>query len=100
MMKLPPITIKGEYISRAEMELLESDQSLQINTALSNEPRTLGHKRSIKWFAGAKMHKSLETAARRGIDDIRELLVAVGNDINEVERSMSVNKLLAKMRIS
>ena len=45
------------------------------------------------------MHRSLEIAARHGVEDIRELLVAVGNDINVVNTNMSVSKLIARLQI-
>jgi hypothetical protein len=97
--KFPPITIKGEYISRTEMELLASDPSLQRTTVLPNKSSKTVKKGSIKWFSGAKMHRSLEVAARRGIEDLKKLLVAVGNDINDLESSMSMSKLVAKIQI-
>lgn len=82
------------------MELLTSDPSLQRTSPFLNKSKKAGKKRNIKWFPGAKMHRSLEIAAKRGIEDFKRLLVAVGNDINDLESSMSVSKLVTKMRIS
>lgn len=81
------------------MELLQSDSALPNLSTLSNKLTTLGRKPRIKWFIGEKMHRSLEIAARHGVEDIRELLVAVGNDINVVNTNMSVSKLIARLQI-
>jgi hypothetical protein len=92
--------IRGEYISPAEMDLLKNNGALQRTNVPSKKSKKTGQKQSIKWFPGAKMHRSLEIAARRGIEDIRKLLVAVGNDIGDLDRNMSISKLVAKMRIA
>ena len=82
------------------MDLLRNNGALQRANVPSNKFKKTGQTQSIKWFPGAKMHRSLEIAARRGIEDIRKLLVAVGNDISDLDRTMSVSKLVAKMRIA
>lgn len=82
------------------MDLLKNNGASQRANLPSNKSQKTGQKRNIKWFPGAKMHRSLEIAARRGIEDIRKLLVAVGNDISDLDRNMSVSKLVAKMRIA
>jgi len=46
------------------------------------------------------MHTALGMAARRGIEDIRRLLHAAGNDITTLEKSTSLIKLMSKLRIA
>ena len=46
------------------------------------------------------MHRALAEAAKRGIEDIRKLLIAAGNDVEVLDRSMSVSKLVSQMRIA
>ena len=54
----------------------------------------------IKWFSGVRMQKALRTAAKRGIEDMRKLLVVAGNDIESLDKSISVTRLVSKLRIS
>ena len=78
---------------------MQSDPALPNLSGLSNKHITLERKPRIKWFTGEKMHRSLEMAARHGVEGVRKLLVAVGNDVNVVDTNMSVSKLIAKLQI-
>jgi hypothetical protein len=53
----------------------------------------------VKWFPGVRMHKALAIAARRGIEDVKRLLKAAGNDISALEKGTSLTKLISKMRV-
>jgi hypothetical protein len=46
------------------------------------------------------MQRALRTSAKRGIEDLRKLLATAGNDIELLEKGMSVSKLVSKLGIS
>jgi hypothetical protein len=78
-----------------------------MQTAISAHHRSsssillgMEQKTRIKWFSGAKMHRALKMAAKRGVEDIRKLLILAGNDIDLLERSLSMSKLVSKLRIA
>ena len=98
--ELPPVTVRGEYISQAEMELWTYGPSLHARSpSFMTSKQQPSRTRTIKWFPGPRMHRALEAAARRGMEDLKKLLAAVGNDINDLDGSLTVGKLVAKMQI-
>lgn len=115
--ELTACTICGQVEAGYEISAHGNDQSdaaispIQIPTEFVSEilPKTcsatsslLGveRKAKIKWFSGAKMHKALKMAAKRGVEDIRKLLVLAGNDTDMLERSLSMSKLVSKLRVA
>lgn len=86
---LSPIKIPASFISQAD-----------ATASTTNTLPRPGHKTKIKWFPGKKMHKALRLATKRGVDDLRKLLIMAGNDIDVVERSLEMSRLVAKLRIA
>ena len=84
---LPPILVSGETVS-------ESELGLSINVPDIGKARKLST--VVRWFPGADMYRALNSASGQGIDDVRRLLLAAGNDRDTV---ISVSKLLARSRI-
>jgi hypothetical protein len=54
----------------------------------------------VKWFPGFSMYLALSMAAKSGIEDVIRLLIAAGNEINFLNRNVSLNNLISNMRIS
>jgi hypothetical protein len=54
----------------------------------------------IKWFPGVNMYKALGIAARLGVEDVVRLLVTAGNDINFLDRTFSLSRMISKMEMS
>jgi hypothetical protein len=46
------------------------------------------------------MYRALGIVAKRGMVDIRRLLIAAGNDPVIIDRVVSVNQLVSQLRIS
>jgi len=46
------------------------------------------------------MRKALKFAAKRGIEDIRKLLVLAGNDLDVLEKDLSMSKLVSHLRVA
>jgi hypothetical protein len=55
---------------------------------------------TVRWFPGAQMYRALGIVAKRGMVDIRRLLIAAGNDPVIIDRVVSVNQLVSQLRIS
>jgi len=45
------------------------------------------------------MHKALAIAAKRGMDDVRSLLIAAGNDTKIIDRITSITQLVSRMTL-
>jgi hypothetical protein len=86
---LPPIFISGETVSESELDL---------STNLPKTGKASKFTTVVRWYPGAPMYHVLDCISRRGIDDVRRLLVAAGNDKDSLDMVISVSKLLAGSR--
>jgi len=84
---LPPIMVSGETISESELQLSLNSMSLENSRSVSIV---------VRWYPGVPMYRVLKSVSKRGIDDVRKLLLAVGNDKDRLDMVISVSKLLAK----
>ncbi|PMD46092.1 hypothetical protein L207DRAFT_507036 [Hyaloscypha variabilis F] len=82
---LPPITVSGDNI--AEGELLISSPNLENSRSLST---------IVKWYPGVEMYRVLNHVSKRGIDDVRKLLLTAGNREDDLDLVISLSKLLAR----
>ncbi len=95
---LPAIHFFGESVSRAEVGLSLIPQMLPSSSTMRlKHPFT--EKAIVKWFPGVNMHKALAVAAKRGMDDVRSLLIAAGNDTNIIDRITSITQLVSRMTL-
>jgi len=88
---LPPILVSGESLPRTELDISFNVQGLEKQ----HSPST-----TVRWFPGAQMYRVLGTVAKRGIEDVRKLLITAGNDRNSLDRIVSVSKLVSQLRVS
>ncbi|KAE9370262.1 hypothetical protein N431DRAFT_343719 [Stipitochalara longipes BDJ] len=84
---LPPILVSGETISLSE---------LQFPIKSSNIGTASGCATLVRWYPGAHMYRVLHSISKRGIDDVRRLLIAAGNDKDGMDMVISMSKLLAR----
>ena len=82
---LPPIMVSGEIISESQLSI--DSPSLENSRRVSVV---------VRWYPGVPMYRVLKSVSKRGIDDVRKLLLAVGNDKDRLDMVISVSKLLAK----
>jgi hypothetical protein len=84
---LPSIMVSGETISESELQLSINSPSLEKSRRVSTV---------VRWYPGVPMYRVLKSVSKRGIDDVRKLLLAAGNDKDRLDMVISVSKLLAK----
>lgn len=84
---LPPILVSGEPISESELRLSGNPS----NSETSKRAQVV-----VRWYPGVQMYRVLKSVSKRGIEDVRKLLVATGNDRDRLDMVISVSKLLAK----
>jgi len=88
---LPPIIVSGESLMRSELDI-----SFNLRrTGTQHSPST-----TVRWFPGAQMYRALGIVAKRGMEDIRRLLIAAGNDPFIIDRVVSVSQLVSQLRVS
>ena len=84
---LPPILVSGETLSSSELQLSitppETGKASRLSTV-------------VRWYPGANMYRVLQSVSKRGIEDVRRLLLAAGNDKDSMDMIISVSKLLAR----
>jgi hypothetical protein len=84
--------VSGETISESELQLF-------INSPNINSPNAGKASRFstvVRWYPGMQMYRLLNSVSRRGIDDVRRLLLAAGNEKEDLDMVISVSKLLAR----
>src|SRR5882724_11153190 len=81
---LPPILVSGETISQGELQLPIDPPDIGIASSLST---------AVRWYPGAHMYRVLNLVSKRGIDDLKKLLLAAGNDKDSLDMVISVSKL-------
>jgi hypothetical protein len=87
---LPPIIVSGEPLTRSELDI-----SFNLRrTGTQHSPST-----TVRWFPGAQMYRALGIVAKRGMEDIRRLLIAAGNDPVSIDRIVSVSQLVSQLRV-
>jgi hypothetical protein len=84
---LPPIVFSGETI-------LESERQLFINSPETQKASRFST--VVKWYPGVHMYRVLQSSSKRGIDEVKRLLVSAGNEKGSLDMVISVSKLLAK----
>ena len=84
---LPPILVSGETISESELGLSVNNSSIRKTGKLSTV---------VRWFPGVHMYRVLHSISKRGIESVRMLLLAAGNDEDSLDLVVPVSKLLAK----
>lgn len=84
---LPPIWISGDTISEIELQF-------SISSHTSGED--CGHSTVVRWFPGVQMYRVLSSVAKRGIYDVRRLLLVAGNEKENLDMVISLSKLLEK----
>jgi hypothetical protein len=83
---LPPILVSGEIVSEDELLLFPSSPDIGKASRFSTV---------VRWYSGVHMYRVLKHVSRRGIDDVKRLLIAAGNDKDSLDMIFSVSKLLA-----
>ena len=87
---LPTILISGEAMSESELALSLS-RPYTRNSKKDSTP--------VRWFQGAHMYNVLSSVSKRGMEDVRKVLVAAGNDKEVLDTVLSVSKLLSRSSI-
>jgi hypothetical protein len=82
---LPPIMLSGETVPESERQLFVNSSDTQKASRFSTV---------VKWFPGVHMYRVLQSSSKRGIDEVKRLLVAAGNDKGSLDMVISVSKLL------
>ncbi len=54
---------------------------------------------AVAWFPGVQMYEVLKAAAKRGIEDVRRLLVMAGNDSKVIITCTSLSSLFSELRM-
>jgi len=88
---LPPILVSGETLSMGELQFLITSSNMGTAGRVSTV---------VRWYPGAHMYRVLHNASKRGIDDVKKLLLAAGNDKDSMDMVISVSKLLARSSLS
>jgi hypothetical protein len=87
---MPPIIVSGESLTKSELDI-------------SFDPRRCGKQHTsstiVRWFPGAQMYRALGIVAKRGMEDIRRLLIAAGNNPASIDRIVSVSQLVSQLRV-
>jgi hypothetical protein len=83
---LPPIMVSGETVPESERQLFTTSSDTQKASRFSTV---------VNWYPGVHMYRVLQSSSKRGIDEVKRLLVAAGNDKGSLDMGISVSKLLA-----
>ncbi len=82
---LPPIALTGETVPESERQLFTNSFDTQKASRFST---------AVNWYPGVHMYRVLQSSSKRGIDEVRRLLVAAGNDKDSLDMVISVSKIL------
>jgi hypothetical protein len=96
---VPAIHFFGESVSRAEVGLSLIPQMLPSSNTVRLK-HLFSEKATVKWFPGANMHKALAVVSKRGMGDVRSLLIAAGNDTKLIDRITSITQLISRMTLN
>ena len=83
---LSPILLSGETVPESERQLFTNSSDAQNASRFSTV---------VNWYPGVHMYRILQSSSKRGIDEVKRLLVAAGNDKGSLDMVISVSKLLA-----
>jgi hypothetical protein len=95
---LPEIHVTGESIPRAEAGL-STLLAVEKHQSARTTDRIVIDRVTVKWFAGTSMHNALRIAARRGMSDVKRLLLAAGNDVDLIDGCTSLANSISKMSL-
>jgi hypothetical protein len=79
--------VSGESISESELQLFTNPPDTKKASRFSTV---------VRWYPGVQMHRLLNSVSKRGIGDVRKLLLAAGNEKESLDMVISVSKLLAR----
>ncbi|KAF4631236.1 hypothetical protein G7Y89_g6895 [Cudoniella acicularis] len=92
-----PIHLVGETISPSELGLFGASNITHTSTPPFKSSFSV--RQRVKWPSGVDMSTALEHAARRGLDDVRSLLRAAGNDASTLSRITSLTQSMSNLAI-
>ena len=90
----------GENISHSQISQPSGGQASVAEGASPSNPVTMEEKIIVKWFPGPDMYKAIGLAAKRGISEVKALLLAAGNNPETIENITSITRLVSKMSIT
>jgi hypothetical protein len=87
--------VKGAFVHTSNFD--DEIATQEYNSPLT--PTKEGPITVVNWFSGMAMYKALEIAAKRGIEEIVNLLALAGNDMEFLTRTLSLSSQFSSLSI-
>ncbi|PMD17315.1 hypothetical protein NA56DRAFT_276243 [Hyaloscypha hepaticicola] len=88
---LPPIMLSGETVPESERQLFTNSSDTQKASRFST---------AVNWYPGVHMYRVLQSSSKRGIDEVKRLLIAAGNDKGSLDMVISISHRGARTGLS